>query len=111
MTPLHWAAYNGQSNICRLIIDEVQEKYPVSKDGRTPFHNAAYKARLDVCKLIIGTVEDKNPADSEGHTPLHIATVSGNLDFSDLYLMRLRTNILELKLGGHHLILLFVVVI
>ena len=45
-----WARGQGFRNleICRLIIDNVQEKNPVCNDGETPLHRAARYGRLEI---------------------------------------------------------------
>ena len=86
-TPLHEAA--GYPNprrleIFKLIFDNVEDKEPKDKDGRTPFHHAAKYGNLEVCKLIIGETENKNPSDSAGWTPLHCAAQNGHEEICEL---------------------------
>ena len=53
-TPLHVAADRGQLEICRLILDIVEEKNPANlKEGATPLHLAATQGHLEVCKLFL----------------------------------------------------------
>ena len=84
-TPLHCAASDDPNpirlEIFKLIFDNVQDKEPKDKDGRTPFHHAAKYGNLEVCKLIIGETENKNPTDSAGWTPLHCAAQTGMRKF------------------------------
>merc|ERR1719295_2243921 len=60
-TPLHDAAKNGQLEICRLIIENIEEKNPHDACGNTPLLCAVMEGHLEVCRLIIDHVEDKNP--------------------------------------------------
>ena len=95
-TPLHVAAGScpvgnptGYPNpirleIFKLIFDNVQDKEPKNKDGRTPLHHAAKYGNLEVCKLIIGETENKNPTDSAGWTPLHCAAQNGHEEICEL---------------------------
>ena len=87
-TPLHCAAQDDPSpirlDIFKLIFDNVQDKEPKDKDGRTPFHHAAKYGNLEVCKLIIGETENKNPSDSAGWTPLHCAAQNGHEEICEL---------------------------
>mgnify|MGYP002045167338 FL=1 len=87
-TPLHCAAQDDPSpiklEIFKLIFDNVQDKEPKDKDGRTPFHHAAKYGNLEVCKLIIGETENKNPSDSAGWTPLHCAAQNGHEEIYNL---------------------------
>ena len=56
-TPLHIAAYNGQLEICRFIVQNVEDKNPKNHQGRTPLHNAAYKNQNVICELILQNIE------------------------------------------------------
>ena len=57
LSPLHIAFKKGQFEICRHIIEKVENKNPTDNYGWTPFHFAAQKGHLDVCQLIIEKVE------------------------------------------------------
>ena len=35
-TPLHWAANFGHLDVCRLILQNVENKHPVNNVGETP---------------------------------------------------------------------------
>ena len=72
-TPLHEAAARGNTLICQLLIDSIENKNPRDFVGKTPLHKAARNGHLNICKLIIGHVEDKNPEDNNGVTPIGIA--------------------------------------
>ena len=67
------AAKLGHLDLCKLIIENVEDKNPRDKFGWTPLHQAAVLGHLSVCKLILENVKDKNPADDEGQTPKDIA--------------------------------------
>ena len=56
------AAGEGRLNICRLLIQNGQNKNPANQNGATPLHYAALKGHLEICRLIIENVQEKNPA-------------------------------------------------
>ena len=55
-TPLYIAAQMGFYDICKFIIDNVNEKNPANHDGFTPLHVAALHGHLEICKLIIDSL-------------------------------------------------------
>ena len=81
-TPLLCAVKNGHSDICKYIIDHVDEvkKNPANIIGYTPLHYAVMLNDLKVYKLMYENIEEKNPQDGMGTTPLHIAVETGRLD-------------------------------
>ena len=84
-TPFHNAAYMGHYEICKLIINSVEEKNPKNVNCTTPLHEAVYNCHLNICKLIISTaVAQKNPANYQGITPLHIASLNGHCEMCKL---------------------------
>ena len=77
ITLLHSAAENGHSEVCQLILENVQDKNPKGEYGKTPLHYAAENGHLEVCQLILENVQDKNPTGKFGATPLHYAAKNG----------------------------------
>ena len=73
------AAKKGHEEICKVLIDNSEEKNPSDALGMTAFHFAAKEGLTDVCKLIIENVDNKNPAALNGSTPLHLAAEEGHL--------------------------------
>ena len=91
-TPLFLAAYLGHFEICKLIIQMVENKNPARNDGPTPLYVAAQNGHFEICQLILPEVENKNPAKNDGITPLHAAAYFGHLD-----VCKLISNELEIK--------------
>ena len=94
-TPLHLAAKNGHLSVCKLIIENVSDKNPISQATQqwinhwTPFHLAAHNGHFSVCKLLIDNISEKNPGDHTGWTPLHSAAQNGHLRVVKLILSSL----------------------
>ena len=63
----------GHLEICKLIIENVEDKNPGDKLGWTPLHLAAKNGHLEICKLIIANVDDKKPLTRQGKTPRNVA--------------------------------------
>ena len=85
-TPLHLAAVNGHSKICKMMMQCIDDKNPQteSKSKITVLHIAATNNHFDVFKLIMENVKDKNPQDQYGKTPLHIAANKGHYEICEL---------------------------
>ena len=79
-TPLHTAASNGNLEICKLLIEAIENKSPRCSHGHTPLHHAAENGKIEVFKLIFDNVQEKEPTDNEGRTPLHTAAKHGHLE-------------------------------
>ena len=80
-TPLHEAARRGHTDICRLIMEEVEDKNPESSNGKTPMHLACKGGHLETCRLIMDSVSNKNPVDDHRRTPLHYAADNIGRDY------------------------------
>ena len=50
-TPLHFAAMDGHLDVCRLIIDNVNDKHPVTNFGDTPKDLAVENNHVVVSQL------------------------------------------------------------
>ena len=100
-SPLHEAVSRGNFEICKFIIDQVDDKNPANNKGHTPFHIAAnyrsndnskyvwghnegkeedIRGHFDICQLIFERTGFQNPSDDRQRTPLHYAASHGNLE-------------------------------
>ena len=82
-TLLHLAAENGHYNICKKIIENVQDKNPSDEKGWTPLHLAALFGHLKVCEYILENIDEKKPKGRYNLevdiTPLDLAAQNGHL--------------------------------
>ena len=67
----------GHIKVCKLLIENREDKCPEDDIGSTPLHSAAFYGQNAICKLIMLRVEEKNPKDYLGRTPFHIAGSNG----------------------------------
>ena len=74
------AAFNGHSEVCHLILDNVQDKNPRTHDGWTPLHSAINGNNLEVFELLFDNVEDKNPMNDGCWSPFHLAARFGRIE-------------------------------
>ena len=91
---LHEAALSGHLEVCKLIIDQMDDKNPKSGEFLdTPLHNAALNGHLYICKLIVDNIYDISPRNYEGRTPIHYAATRGHLEVCILLLNNIESNI------------------
>ena len=84
-------ARNGSLELCKLILDNVQDKNPVSKYGSTPLFEAAVSGNVAAFKLFLELSEDKNPIKSIGMpwTILHFAFRSNQIEICNVIVKNL----------------------
>jgi ankyrin repeat protein len=79
-TPLHLAAFFGQSLVVEFLIDLGADMHAVSQNSNTamPLHSALASGKADVALLLIEKGADISAAQlTHGYTPLHYAAASG----------------------------------
>ena len=74
-TCLHYAASKGHWQICKLIVDAIEDKHPKDSYGRTPLHSAAKDGHEEVCKLIIDSVKARMAQDMDRTLTLILLTL------------------------------------
>jgi ankyrin repeat protein len=78
-TPLHLAAFFGQSDAARLLLDSGADVGAVSQNAlaNTPLHAATAGKHTDVALLLYARGGDRFATDAGGYTPLQIAEQNG----------------------------------
>ena len=77
-TPLHSAVKCGHLDICKFILENIQEnKNPEDNFGFTPLHYAAILDNLEIFKFIVQNVENANPVKGSAISPFHCAQILG----------------------------------
>jgi ankyrin repeat protein len=89
-TPLHLAAFFGQTETARVLIQAGVEINAVSRNDMhvTPLHSAAAARRDDVARMLIEAGADVNAKEQGGYAPLHAAAQNGDVELVDLLLDR-----------------------
>ncbi|KAK5643951.1 hypothetical protein RI129_007796 [Pyrocoelia pectoralis] len=70
-TPLHFAAFYGQSHIIQALMEENVNVNTSDKSGKTPLHWAAVKCHPDAVSVLLRNSADPNIRDINGMTVLH----------------------------------------
>ena len=78
------ASTQGNIEICKFIMKNLENKNPEDDKGVTPLHLAARCGKENVCKFLMDNLVDKNPKANNGITPLHEAASYGCLDVCKL---------------------------
>lgn len=80
-TPLHQAAYDGELEIVRLLLEKGASPIPpLDKEGRTPLHLAAAQDKADVVQLLLSADIDLDAQANDGKTPLDMAAEGNCVD-------------------------------
>ena len=85
-TPLHVAAWEGQTDIVRMLLDEGADKEARDNDFMTPLHYAAWNGHTDIVMMLLAAGADKDVWNEDGMTPLHCAAFGGHTDIVRLLL-------------------------
>ena len=78
-TLFHSLADKGDFQMCRSMVETVQDLSPRDIHGRTPCHIAALNGHEEVCYILMMHLTAINPKDNSGQTPLHLAASYGHL--------------------------------
>jgi len=79
MTPLHFAAINGQLELVQFLFDHSADVNCKDEEGRTPVHLAAC-GDIEIVIFLAEHGGDVNCKTNNGTTPLQIAAVSDKID-------------------------------
>jgi len=80
LTPLYYACYNGNLEICKLLIIHGADLNIADKIGMTLLLIAVKFRYFEIVKLLIKHNIDLNITDNNGWTALHHASINGDLE-------------------------------
>lgn len=86
-TPLHYAAEDGNYEICQLFLNKLAaaDLNPPDTYGRSPLHLAAVRGHEKVCGLFLDHVKDKYPLDVNGKDPYDLAKHNGHINLCSIF--------------------------
>jgi ankyrin repeat protein len=79
-TPLHHAAFNGQTAIVQMLVAYGAVVDSTDKDGATPLHAAASSGHSEAVEFLLQKGARINALDHHGNTPLLYAEAAGNAE-------------------------------
>lgn len=86
-TALHYAARNGNTDICRLLLQNGANIDALTKCGKaSPLHKAAVGGKLATVKVLLQYGACIDLKDADGHTALKKATDNKHVAVADLLL-------------------------
>ena len=105
-TFIHQAAFFGQTDIVKLVLDHGANIEEKNSEGESPIHRAAGEGHLDTVKLLLDLGAKVHEKDNDGRTPIYRAKMNGHTDTVKLLLdhgakMPSLKNIHEACLAGY----------
>ncbi len=88
-TPLHLAAFFGQEDAARLLLEHGADANVVARHESlkvTPLHSAAAGSHSSIVRLLLEAGADPNARQEGGYTPLHAAAQNGDRESAEALL-------------------------
>ena len=79
-SPFVMAIIKGNTDICKFIIENSENKCLNASKGVTMLHLAARYGNLELCQMLLKNLSDKSPRTIKGWTPLHEAASFGHVE-------------------------------
>lgn len=81
MTPLHYAANSGHTEVVELLCDYNASVKETNQEGRTPLHLACHNLDIPTIKVLLHRGASLELIDGFGHTPLELIAMKGSSSF------------------------------
>ena len=85
-SPLHWAAYEENTEIIKLLLDRGADIKARNNGGDTPLHWAVYVGKTEIVQLLLDRGADIEAKNNLGDTSLHKAVKNGSTETVQLLL-------------------------
>ena len=79
-SPFVMAIIKGNTDICKFIIENSENKCLNASKGVTMLHLAARYGNLELCQMLLKNLSEKSPRTIKGWTPLHEAASFGHVE-------------------------------
>lgn len=98
-TPLHMAAWAGQTEAVRLLCDRKADIRAAAGDDMAPIHFASQKGHIEAVRVLLSARADVNSLTRKSMSPLHMAVQGSHKDLSVL-LIKKGANLLTKNKAG-----------
>ncbi|KAG0616385.1 hypothetical protein M758_5G110700 [Ceratodon purpureus] len=98
-TPLHMAAWAGQTEAVKLLCDRKADIKAAAGDDMAAIHFASQKGHLEAVRVLLAAKAEANSLTRKGLTPLHMAVQGGHKDVCTL-LIKKGANLLTKNKAG-----------
>ena len=99
ITPLGWAALNGQTEAAKLLIEKGADVNGQNRDRATPLHSAAFLGRVETVKFLLEKGADITLRDNMGSTAISAAKVDWGVTQVILGMLQIEVDEAEVKAG------------
>ena len=99
ITPLGWAALNGQTEAAKLLIEKGADVNARNRDGATPLHSATFLGRIETVKLLLEKGADTTLRNNDGSTPTDVARLDWQLTQFVVGLLQMEVDEAAVKAG------------
>ena len=99
ITPLGWAALNGQAEAAKLLIEKGADVNARNRDGTTSLHSAAFLGRIGTVKLLLENGADTTLRSNDGSTPTDVARLDWQLTQFVVGLLQMEVDEAAVKAG------------
>ena len=99
ITPLGWAALNGQAEAAKLLIEKGADVNARNRDGTTSLHSAAFLGRIGTVKLLLENGADTMLRSNDGSTPTDVARLDWQLTQFVVGLLQMEVDEAAVKAG------------
>ena len=83
-TPLHYAAYEGHTAICKFLVDNRADIDARGANGVTPLMMAAMQGKIETAKLLVWEIADPNLRNAQGASALTLALKANHAEIAKL---------------------------
>ena len=78
-TPIHFAAWNGHTEIVKILAHLTDHPNAPDEKGQTPIHWAARYGQTEIVKILAPLTNNPNAPNNDGETPIEFSMFNFNV--------------------------------